>query len=191
MKSTTIVFILFTLACSVARSQTCPSLEKATSDDSVSWLSASTPDEKNAECIYAAIKKLGEAKHQTAIPALVRLIEFRRPKSDAEKLGIYIRLQDTGEKYPAVRALGEIGRSSMPAILAVISSQSTSDLSQRNAVDALMQFYQYHASEGIAVLRRQQDAASDPESKNRLMHAALIAIDKWCTDKVACRQAAQ
>ena len=58
----------------------CDSFHNATPADLLSFLNATTPDEKNGDCVTWAIKRLGRERFEPSIPALIRLLDFRRPR---------------------------------------------------------------------------------------------------------------
>ena len=55
------------------------SLRNASPESLVSFVQANPPSEDNAECLTFAIYKLGEKRYDPAIPALAKLLDFRRP----------------------------------------------------------------------------------------------------------------
>jgi len=94
----------------------CDSLEHADSSDLVQFLNGVVPDEKNAHCVTWALHRLGDERYEPAIHALVRLLDFRRPLTEMEKNGGFLRPSIIEEMYPAAESLEEIGRSAQPEV---------------------------------------------------------------------------
>jgi len=164
--------------------------------DLVQFLNAVRPDEKNGDCVTWAIRKLGNENYEPAISALVKLLEFRRPATEREKLGFYLRPQGIWEMYPSVGALPQIGKKALPAILGVISSDSTSATARENAVAVWMEIYRHSDQypEGVGLLKQEEINAKDDATKQRLKWAVQRALT-YCgppqeKEGAACRQAA-
>jgi hypothetical protein len=83
-----LLFILFIGCPYQAYSQGCNSLQNAASSDLVSFLDAVRPDENNSWCAKWAIDQLGSRHYDPGAAALVRLLDFHRPLTANEKLGI-------------------------------------------------------------------------------------------------------
>src|SRR6267154_3462058 len=64
----------------------CDGLQNANSPELVQFLNAVVPDEWNARCVTWAIHKLGKERHERAIPALVKLLDFRIPQTPGEEV---------------------------------------------------------------------------------------------------------
>jgi hypothetical protein len=172
----------------------CDSLRNATPPDLVQFLNAVIPDEKNGDCVTWAIRKLGKEQYEEAIPALVRLLDFRRPLDEREKKGFYLRMQRIWEIYPAAGALSRIGKKTLPAVLEVIKSGSASSTSRENAVFVWMATYREgdEHPKGLALLKQEEINAKDGATKQRLRWAIQKAV-AWCNppEEAACREAAR
>lgn len=103
----------------------CDSLRNASSPDLLQFLNGVVPDERNAHCVTWAIHKLGEDHYEPAITVLVKLLDFRRPETRDEKMGIYERPQIIEELFPAANALEVIGKNALPEVLRAIEAAST------------------------------------------------------------------
>lgn len=169
----------------------CDSLQNAAAPDLVQFLKGVVPDEQNSRCVTWAIHKLGDERYEPAIPTLIRLLDFRRPKTEAEKKGFYLRLQVIPEVFPAADALEEIGIEAEPEILRTLEAEATSTIARANAVDVWMEFYKYQRPKGIEVLKQEKIKAEDEAVKKRLGSAIDKAL-AYCTpaDAAACRHAA-
>jgi hypothetical protein len=192
MKSYLTVVALTTLLLIVSSGQIlgeeCDSLRSASPESLVSFLEANPTSEDNAECFTFAIQKLGEKRYNPAIPALAKLLDFRRPPDEHEKRGYYIRMRDS---YPAVDALFEIGKDALPSVLEVIKTESTSALVRENAVSVWMDINRNETPKAVARLRQEADKASDAAKQN--LEWALSKALTWCspTDAAQCKAAAK
>jgi len=184
-----IVFSLVGGRCTVA--QECRSLPSTTSDALVSYLTDIVPSDDNADCITFAIKELDQRRYEPAIPALVRLLDFRRPPNSHEKNHIILRPRSTAEMYPAVAALEEMGKRSLPPLLEVIKSATPAIKARENAVTVWMEIYKNEAPEGVASLKHQMNGTDDENVKGNL-NWALAKAQTLCSsrDRIRCRAAA-
>ncbi len=153
------------------------------------YLNGVTPDKQNAKCVTFAIDEVGRLRYAPAIPVLVRLIDFKRPPTEAEERGTHIRMRGF---YPAVNALEEIGEQSRPSVLDAIKDPSTSVKAQENAVSVWMELFKYETPHGISILRQEADKSNAPNIKERLMWAILRA-QNMCNpeDQLQCKEAAK
>ena len=184
--------ILFLSSTHVVRGQECENLRNANASDLVSFLSAATPDANNAICVAWAIKSLGNQQYAPSIPVLVKLLDFRRPLNEQEKLGLFLRPQSVWEKYPAAGALDRIGDKALPTLISAIKGRSASELARENATAVLMGIHKYEPAKGIALLRDEEANTNDDGDKQRLSQAISVALNKWCgpNDRTECEAAA-
>ncbi len=173
--------------------QTCTSLEKAPSAELVSFLSAVSPDENNAQCVTSAINQLGARRFEAGAAILIRYLDFHRPLTPNEKLGINSHLRSVGDIYPAVDALAQLGEKGLPIVLQAIEADATTPRARQNAVVVWMEVYRYtdEHPRGVALLKHEEIAAKDDATKQRLRWAVSQAIT-WCnpSEESACKQAA-
>lgn len=164
----------------------CPSLENAIPPDLVQFLNGVIPGEENGWCVTWAIHKLGKGRYEPAIPALVKLLDFRRPQTQTEE--IFHGL--SRELFPAREALELIGKKAQPDVLLVIEGDSTSATALDNAVAVWMEIYKYERPKGVAVLKLEETTADNQAAKN-LAWAIQKAL-RYCgrLEEFACRQAA-
>jgi hypothetical protein len=172
----------------------CSSLRNANSLDLVQFLGEVAPDEKNGDCVAWVINKLGEERYKPSITVLIKFLDFRRPPTQQEKQGIYLRMQGIWEIYPAAGALSLIGESALPEILRALEAEPTSPTARENAVFVWMEIYRQtdDRPKGIALLKQEQAKVSDQTIKQRLQWALQRAFT-WCNpvEEDACRQAAR
>jgi hypothetical protein len=191
MKRTRIVALIagliFLCTFRVAAAQECVPLSKAASDELVSYLDAIVPNQENVDCITFAIKMLEKQRFEPAIPVLTRLLDFRRRRTADEEGVITMHTF-----YPAVNALEEIGKASLPSILAAIKANTTSEKTRENAVSVWMELHNDESSEAIALLKREADETNGAIVKRRLTWAISKALP-WCSplDKKKCEIAAK
>lgn len=169
----------------------CVSLQNASPPDLLQFLNGVAPDEKNGWCVTWAIHKLGNEHYEPAITALVKLLDFRRPQTRAEKMGFYGRPQGIEEVFPASEALELIGKPALPEVLRAIEADSTSATARENAVSVWMEAYKYERPKGVALLKQEETKTSNDPMKQKLRWAAQKAL-AYCgePDEAACRQAA-
>jgi hypothetical protein len=170
----------------------CPSLNNAVSADLLQFLNGVTPDKENAWCVTWAIRKMGLERYEPAVVVLVRLLDFRRPPTEEEAKGFYLRSQSIDELFPAALALEFIGKPALSEVLRAIEAESTSATARENAVAVWMEIYKQHDEhpKAISLLKQAQTNASDDAAKQKLRWALQKALI-WCNppEEAACRQA--
>lgn len=168
----------------------CVSLQNASAPDLVRFLSAVVPDdEMNARCVAWAIHKLGTEHHAPAIPALVRLLDFRSPRTQGEEA--FHGLSE--EVFPAEVALELIGKEALPEVLRAIEANSTSTIARENALSVWMEVYRASDEQpkGIGLLKQEETKAKDDRVKQRLRWAIQKALTHCgLQEQGACREAA-
>lgn len=169
----------------------CQDLQSARAPQLLQFLNGVTPDESNGQCVTWAIHRLGQDRYEPAIPALVKLLDFRRPKTEAEQKGFFTRVQITEEVFPAAEALEQIGNKALPSVLRAIQVASTSAIARENAVAVWMEAYKYDHQNGIARLRSEQVNSHDVAVRQRLEWAIQKALS-YCaaSERAACIEAA-
>jgi len=93
--------------------------QNARPTDLVSFLEGAGSGQENAECVTLLIDALGKQAYAPAIPVLIKFLDFRRPRTEREKLGLHVQMRGF---YPAVNALEQIGDEALPAVLNVIKT---------------------------------------------------------------------
>jgi hypothetical protein len=160
----------------------------------VSFLRGVSPDESNAECVAWAITQLGARRFESSAEILVRYLNFRRPLSANEKLGINLHAKSIGDVYPAIDALTQIGAKSLPPVLQAIEAETTTLKARENAVFVWMEIHRNidEHPRGVALLKQEETKVKDDATKSRLRWAVSKAIT-WCNppQESACRKAAE
>lgn len=182
-----IIGILFLCGTVAAEAQQCKSLEASSPKELVSYLQAAQPSERNAQCIWYAIKGLEDRPYEPAIPILVKLLDFRRPQDGWEKQGVFLQ----GNYYPAMDALSALGKKSSPNVLEAIKAEATSQQARENAVRVWMLWlYRDNLPDGVATLRKELEGSSDPAIQQRL-NWAIARAQTMCDPKEKCSAAAK
>jgi hypothetical protein len=169
----------------------CEVFKNASPPDLVQYLNGIVPDDKNADCVTFAIRKLGKERYEAAITILVKLLDFRRPPTQDEKKGIYERPQSIDEVFPAAFALELIGKNALPELLRAIETPSTSPRAFENAIAVWMEAHKYERPKGVALLKQKENKANSDTTKQKLTFAVQKALT-YCgqPDEAACRAAA-
>jgi hypothetical protein len=167
----------------------CYGLQNASAPDLLEFLNAVVPDEWNARCVTLAIHKLGNERHEPAIPALVKLLDFRLPLTPREE--IFRSLSQA--PFPAEEALERIGKKALPEVLRAIEADSTSAIARENALSVWMEIYRESDEQpkAVSLLKQEETKVSDSGIKQKLRWAVQKALT-YCNppEKAACRQAA-
>jgi len=170
---------------------TCEGFKNAVSPDLAQYLNGVVPDAKNADCVTLVTRKLGKERYGPAITALVKLLDFRRPLTQQEKMGFWVHPRITEEMFPAAEALELIGKEAIPELLSAIKADSTSGTARENAVAVWMEIYKYEHPRGVADLKREETKVNDNAIKQRLMWAVQKAVTRCNPDeKDECQRAA-
>jgi hypothetical protein len=171
--------------------QECDPLHDSTSDELVSYLRGTVPNQESGECVTFAINNLGKRRYEPAVPVLTSLLSFRRPLNKREKEGLYVHIQAIDEIYPAATALEEIGSKALPAVMDLIKENS-GPTARENAVFVWMEIHKHESPKAVALLKREADKADDANAKMNLSWAVSKALT-WCNppDEAKCKAAAQ
>ncbi len=154
---------VFTLLLGVATylsGEECQYLANSTPDEVVAYLNSSLDKAVNGTvgertCIKDAIDRLGEEHYKPASELFLSLLGFRRPATDDEKNGFFIRPQTPDELYPAVAALERLGPEALPVVLKGMADPAMSDLVRNNAVSVVMYFYRDDPMKGVQLVVRE------------------------------------
>lgn len=168
----------------------CEKLKDSTPEDLRMFLQAAAPSRDDPNCLTFALRMLGNKRYAPAAGVISWFLDFRRPKTDEEKSGLYIRTQGLEELYPAAYALDMIGENALPVALSVIKSSSGSQLARENAVFVWMEVQRDSSPRAVAALLQEAAHAPDPVSRQNLKWAASRAL-VWCNppDEAQCKAA--
>ena len=168
----------------------CYGLQNASSPDLVQFLNAVVPDEWNSRCITWAIHKLGNEHHEPAVPTLVKLLDFRLPRTPVEEIFHNISEQS----FPAEEALELIGKKALPEVLRAIEADSTSTIARANALSVWMEIYRESDEQpkAVGLLKQEETKVSDSATKQKLKWAVQKALT-YCNplEEIACKEAAK
>ena len=187
-----IVFVVLILArlTVLADDEQCRKLEESTPEALLVFLQTSVPGVDHPNCIAFALRALGNRRYAPATEVLSKYLDFRRPKTDEEKNGLYIRPQGIEQTYPATYALVMIGRDALSSVLATIKSSSSSQSARANAVFVWMAIQRDDSPKAVATMQQEAEKAPDPVSRQNLEWAASRALI-WCNppDEAQCKAA--
>lgn len=139
--------------------------------------------ENEPKRVVQAIKRLGELRSTEAISDLTKLLAFRQTLEWEDSLGpngestVEIHPIAPSERYPAARALIDIGRPGLPALVEVIETQQTGSITSENALYTVMQIFREKPTEAVAYLTQAAAKASSSQSGQRLSYAADKAAE--------------
>lgn len=129
------------------------------------------------ERVVAAIKRAGELRAVEAVDGLVALLTFAqtfRWEQEQEELGVvsHTNTMTTGSRYPAVRALFQIGEPALPALVDHIQDDQTDPLARKNATESVMLIFREAPRKGICYFKAAAAKASSPTAMHWLEEAA-------------------
>ncbi len=148
-------------------------------DEKVSQLIVILSDQKmrqdKPQHVIQAINQLGQMRSIAAIDSLVRLLTLRQD-FEWEKPVDHVVLKrhpiSVDGRYPAVGALIQIGKPSLPALAKVIETEEINSLASENAIYAVGIIFRDTPSAAVEYLREAATKASTPEAAKRLSNAA-------------------
>lgn len=187
------VIVLFTTVLishsAVAAEPRCQALAGSNPQQLMQFLKDRQTAGPDPHCVEYALRSLGDAKIQEAIPVLVAYLDFERPETEMEKLGMGGALGTIGNDFPAVFALTEMGRAALPALIQVVESGTSSTKGHKNGIYAIMKIFQ-RGPAGIQFLAHSAATAKSTDAHSRLSAAAHEAVT-WCTaeERQACESA--
>ena len=185
-----VTMVLITTAAAAAAEPRCQSLAGSDAKKLMQFLKDAQTASSDPQCVEYALRSLGDAKVLEAIPVLAAYLDFERPETEMEKLGMGGALGTIANDYPAVSALRQMGRAALPVLVQVAGSATSSTQAHKNGIYTIMKIFNRGAS-GIQFLTHSAAIAKSTDAKNRLFAAASEAVT-WCTaeEKQACESAA-
>jgi hypothetical protein len=145
--------------------------------------------EKSPQLIVETIQKLGSIGDERAIPELVRYLDYERKIESAQSQDQNLKIDPVetthwdylplSGRYPAIGALFQIGKSSLPELVKVIENEKTKSQKSQNALETVQLIFRDDLSEGIKYLENAMNSSAAQEGKQRL----LTAIEKTKTKR--------
>jgi hypothetical protein len=156
----------------------CP-VSSATKAEIVAYLTSERKQE-DAECIKNALIKLSKFHDSTDSGVLASYLNFEMPsRTTGDNNGsVFTHPSWLGDRYPAIAALVEIGKPSIPAVIDAIGNSDTTEVAWRNAIETIRVIYRDDQVMGVRVLNDANRASPDPARADRLRRAARAAADK-------------
>ena len=156
-----------------------PTQEEGTYDEKVRTLLEIVGDtslqQTAPDRVIQAIQELGRLKAKEGAQSLVKLLAFKRTwpgEHSADGTITEIHTLTPASRYPAVGALMEIGKGSLPALLKAIETHESSSLETENAMEVILYLSRDEASEMYDRLKAAAAKASTTEGSERLLKAA-------------------
>jgi hypothetical protein len=173
-----------------AHGEECKEFQGSSPEALSTFLQTAAPAFDDPNCIAFALRALGNQRYVPATEVVSKFLDFRRPKTDEEKQGLYLHPQGIDQLYPATYALEMIGRDALPVVLSAIKSSTSSQSARQNAVFVWMAIQRDDSPKAVAALVREAERAPDPFSRQNLEWAAYRALI-WCNppDEVQCKAA--
>jgi hypothetical protein len=132
--------------------------------------------ETDPDRVFEAIDELGDMRAVEAVDDLVGLLTLRRSfpweKDPTQPIDQEAADIGAGGRYPAVRALRNIGPASVPALVRVIEAHDPKSLEVRNAMAVILTVSANARPKYVAYLRRAAALATSAEASERLKGAA-------------------
>lgn len=126
-------------------------------------------------CVIDAMFALSGYKDPTAIPILIRLIDFDGTATNHPNGwggGAQRRAR------PAHGPLFSFGMTAVPALLGVIASPASSPDARREAVDIVMSIHSQNVTAGVRVIHREAIKPQASDANNRWLDARDRAINR-------------
>jgi hypothetical protein len=159
----------------LAADEACAKLQKTTPGLRLQYLQGDRAG-LDRGCVIYAIKQLGNDRYAPAIETLVGYLDFREPGprnwGTAKNPFIPRNGLPPGGLYPAVGALFQIGKTTVPKLIEAIADSATTDLVRANAGDTVLAIYCADPPAGIAAIVSAAHANADPAAAIRLMDEA-------------------
>lgn len=161
---------------SAAANYACTELRSGDVDEALAYLHRGRSALAD-ECIVQALVRVPATPKQD-LGVLFEYLDFKRPLTDAERKGIYIRPMITAELFPAVAKLSEIGESAVPQLIKFIGACDENTDRYSNAIETLMLIYSSKRYVAVKTLADASRSSPDVLTGTRLFRAAQIAVEK-------------
>lgn len=140
--------------------------------------------ETSPQLIVEAIQKLGSIRDERAISKLVKYLDYEKKFEPKQNQDPDLKI-DTAEvthwsytpmtrRYPAIEALFQIGKPTLPALVNVIKEENSESLKSQNALYIIQQIFIEDLLEGVKYLEDAMNISTTQVGKQRF----LIAIEK-------------
>ena len=163
--------------------QNCELLTSDSVADVIKYLSRPISSQESV-CVDHAFKIIGSLPADQSIPLLVGYLGYKRPMSDTERRGIFLRIPKKDYLYPAVHELYDLGSLAEPALINFLSENDGETLTKENALYCLLLIEQGNVVSLIKKLNAQAEALKGTKASSRLLGAARDSL-KWCTKDMA------
>lgn len=140
--------------------------------------------EKSPQLIVETIQKLGSIGDERGIPELVRYLDYERKIELAQNQDQDLKIDPVetthwdylplSSRYPAIGALFQIGKSSLPDLVKVIENEEAKSQKSQNALETIQLIFRDDLSEGVKYLEDAMNISTTQEGKQRLS----VAIEK-------------
>jgi len=172
----TVAFVFF-VAFGIAAGQNAPDCPVARSNDVsvlTDYLASHIHDLASRDCSVRVIRTLGKLKNPNSVRILVKYLDFRRPLSESEAKGFWIRTMSKEELFPAIESIFKIGRPAVAALIEQLGKESN-EVRRENAIYALMLISRDDPPAAVASLRNAANRIVDKSAALRLMESARTA----------------
>jgi hypothetical protein len=145
---------------------------------------------KDPDGVTEAIQRLGQLRAARAVGDLIRVLTFR-PETRWDTMAyrtdkfqvVNGPMGHSGPgRYPAIYALVEIGRPTLPALVEVIETNGSQSVESTNARYAVREILRAAKQDPRQFLDEAARKAPSPEARQRLVKAAETADDDWKSD---------
>ena len=159
----------------------CAELEGASLDVHLSYLQRERTS-VTSPCVSKAVYEIAQKgnpenfpRYGDALKSLVSYLDYRLPEEQSK----YLRAVSSNvDPYPASNALGMIGRTAVPEIVASIGSSGTTDVARQNGIWTLfIIFVREDIAMPVRVLKKAAKTADDFETSQRFLRAAQKASE--------------
>lgn len=131
---------------------------------------------ENPDKVAQAIVALGELRATDAVEDLIKVITFKRtfPQERGNPEGVVndIHLITREGRFPAIGALFEIGKPSLPSLVRLIANHDPKSLESENALVTVRSIFRDEPQAGVQYLKDAGEKSSSSLSRQRLLIAA-------------------
>jgi|SRR5579859_51996 len=185
MKNLSITIAFVFLACAfpnLTNGSTCESAKITSVAEAQDYLRHMSSSDSPAAvpCVELAFKTIGSLPPSEAAKLLVGHLDFKRPLSASERLGIFMH-EDRGLLYPAVQALFDLGSAAETALVQFIGSDyDENSIAHVNAVHTLELIEHGDAPKVVQLLVNESKTTTDNSVAANLRSTAKSFSGKSC-----------